>query len=422
MKDLLQKAQTLFLLVAGWTLMACSGDDGQGSGSTLTDYIKVEGEIIFGAKETSKTIFIDANCHWTIDLQDAWQGLSVVGSPEGDGSREVTITTPVNQTVNTRGASMIISSRGGFRKFVRVRQLAGDANLSVSPTELNIPVTGGSASFTITTNTTWNITGSTSGFTYDKTSGTGTSQVTVTAEANPYEDSRKLTLVVTVGNDAPVEVNIIQSGKSSTFEVSPSNFEGVTAVGVELAVSVTSDVTWTVRSNTNWASVPNWNAQMTSGTVLVKVEANHSAQSRTAELVFTASNKEQTQRTVTIQQQGSIVPTIATPTAQERTRNTATIVGTLTSDFPLTSCKLVYCSKDKGDPRTASGAQSVAFTPTANGSQYSFSQQLTGLSDGTSYNLRVTATNAIGTGYSEILEFTTTGRTPDSGDNPQPEW
>lgn len=64
---------------------------------------------------------------------------------------------PKNDTVEDITRTLIVTANGGQASQIAIVQAAGDARLSVSPTEITIPQSGSAVSVTVTSNTTWTV-------------------------------------------------------------------------------------------------------------------------------------------------------------------------------------------------------------------------------------------------------------------------
>lgn len=64
---------------------------------------------------------------------------------------------PKNDTVEDITRTLIVTANGGQASQIAIVQAAGDARLSVSPTEITIPQSGTAVSVTVTSNTTWTV-------------------------------------------------------------------------------------------------------------------------------------------------------------------------------------------------------------------------------------------------------------------------
>ena len=100
-------------------------------------------------------------------------------------------------------------------------------------------------------------------------------------------------------------------------------------------------------------------------------------------------------------------PIVSLAAPSNITSNTATVSGSVTADGGASIIEKGVCWSTTNK------------TPTTSDSKYSggpgtgsFSSSITGLTPGTTYNLRAYATNSVGTGYSDALSFTTLALLP----------
>lgn len=62
---------------------------------------------------------------------------------------------PANGTIEEIVRTLKVTANGGQAAQIAIKQAAGDAKLSVSPTEITIPQNGSAVSVTVTSNTSW---------------------------------------------------------------------------------------------------------------------------------------------------------------------------------------------------------------------------------------------------------------------------
>lgn len=62
---------------------------------------------------------------------------------------------PANETIEEIVRTLKVTANGGQAVQIAIKQAAGDAKLSVSPTEITIPQNGSAVSVTVTSNTSW---------------------------------------------------------------------------------------------------------------------------------------------------------------------------------------------------------------------------------------------------------------------------
>lgn len=227
--------------------------DGKGKGQQIgssTDpasFIKLSTSDIKGF---IKTIKVSAS---TASSAKATLQVSVNGDAYGSAVNLTTSNTEYRFTGNSKGEILIEYSQPSTKKALYIKKIEiiyltstkSDANLSFSPTQLNLE-TGQTQVIEFTKATTADVTFTSSNesvATYDAATSTitaiapGTTTITATSEANEQYEAGNATLVVTVKN--PV--------KPANLAFSPTEIElgvGATQV-VEFTKSTTADVTFT---------------------------------------------------------------------------------------------------------------------------------------------------------------------------------
>lgn len=86
-------------------------------------------------------------------------GAVIDGDPgaSGEFNFSVTLNFPLNDTVDEVTRTLKVTTAGGQTAQIAIKQAAGDARLSVTPTEITIPQAGGSVSVDVESNTTWTV-------------------------------------------------------------------------------------------------------------------------------------------------------------------------------------------------------------------------------------------------------------------------
>ena len=69
----------------------------------------------------------------------------------------LSLTFPENETIEEVTRTLKVTAGGGQTAQIAIRQAAGDAELSVDPTEITIPQDGSAVSVQVTSNTTWTV-------------------------------------------------------------------------------------------------------------------------------------------------------------------------------------------------------------------------------------------------------------------------
>ncbi len=69
----------------------------------------------------------------------------------------IEFTFPANATIEEVDRVLIVEANGGQSQQITIKQAAGDATLSVEPTEITIPQDGSAVSVQVTSNTNWTV-------------------------------------------------------------------------------------------------------------------------------------------------------------------------------------------------------------------------------------------------------------------------
>lgn len=86
-------------------------------------------------------------------------GSAITGDPGATAqfAFSISLTFPANATVSAITRSLIVTDNAGGTAQIAIVQTAGDATLSVSPTEITIPQAGTAQTVTVTSNTSWTV-------------------------------------------------------------------------------------------------------------------------------------------------------------------------------------------------------------------------------------------------------------------------
>ena len=168
--------------------------------------------ITIGSANNSNASFaITSNTTWTISNKPSWLNLS---SSSGSNNATITVTAnSANATSNPRVAILTVSGGGISRNVTVTQSGVGSIYLEVNPSSLALEQANGSKrSFTVTSNTTWTITGKPSWFDLSISSGSNNATIVVTANsANASSADRSATLTVS-GGGLTKYVNVAQYG------------------------------------------------------------------------------------------------------------------------------------------------------------------------------------------------------------------
>ena len=96
---------------------------------------------------------------YTAAGNSATNGSAITGDPGASAqfAFSIALTFPANTSVSDITRSLIVTDNAGNAVQIAIVQAAGDATLSVSPTEITIPQAGTAQSVTVTSNTSWTV-------------------------------------------------------------------------------------------------------------------------------------------------------------------------------------------------------------------------------------------------------------------------
>jgi subtilisin family serine protease len=163
--------------------------------------------------EDTTTFEVASNITWSANSDQTWLTISPT---TGTGDGTVTVTSEANPTVTERIAIITVSANGVASQTVIVTQSAGFATLSVSSSTLEIGATEGStASFNVSSNTTWSAISDQLWLTLNPGTSTGNGAVTITAKENPSTNERTATITVSTTGADSKSVSVTQETKTA---------------------------------------------------------------------------------------------------------------------------------------------------------------------------------------------------------------
>lgn len=196
-------------------LSSC-GDDGGDSPApelkTSTTSIKLAATGEEGAQFT-----ITSNTNWTIDVDESWIEVSPM---YGKGDDTIEVSAEDNTDDSKRTATITVKA-GSLERKVKVTQEAGQS-LSVSPQNPQLAAgKGATGSFTITSNSSWTISGTPSWLSLSATQGTNTTTITMTTtEKNFSDNTRTASLAITAGTKSATVTVTQEATFDSSVKVS----------------------------------------------------------------------------------------------------------------------------------------------------------------------------------------------------------
>lgn len=247
------KTKIFFTILAALPLVAglsgCKSDD-ETQAKPAKEILKVEGgNIEIRANEETKEVAITADCAWTVTYDGGDFGNALTVQPlKGNGNGVLVITTNQNSSMSDRNASIILTSDGGLKQKISVRQTSSDPGMTVTKKLYEFDaIPSASQLLTITSNTNWSIT-LPSGIDWihlSQASGnSGSSAVEITCDEIQTDADRSATFTIQYGSNS-TEIEVRQEGKTNiTLSVTPDELPTFTPDGGTQIVKVQSNAAW----------------------------------------------------------------------------------------------------------------------------------------------------------------------------------
>ena len=403
----------VFSLLLSATAVSCWDANEELEATPSREFMRTA-DVVIAGNSTQGTIHVDANCGWTIATSDTWLSLS---ASSGEGNGDVTVTmSAIPSSMEERSATVTLKSAEGITTTLKVRQEKNGEMISVVPNELEFYADEtGYQEFTVTANSSWTITGAPAWLSLSVTEGTGTGSVRVTVTENTSENSRTpAVLTVTGSGGTSTTVTIRQSGRSALLTASPLNI-AATALSDTYTFTVTGNVNWQAGVSDDWLTGLSSDSGTGREEITFTCRDNTALTPRTGTIVVTSENQRQRVE-ITVTQLAAELPVVGMLVMVELDEEKATLGSSVTSMFPVTEYGVCY--GETANPTTA-GLKVVVGreTPT----EETFTAKISGLTKGNTYHARAYAVSAVGTAYSDDLEFAALSR-PNNDDNDRPQF
>lgn len=244
------------------------------------------------------TVNVVSNCEWAISSSNTWLRPSV---SSGNGNVTLTCTADNNATTAIRSATLTFSAAGVANQVITFTQGAASPMVEISPATLGFYASGGSASVTVTSNTSWSISSNQTWLSLNKSTGTGGSTFVCTADANTQTSARTATVTITATGVTAKTITIGQDGVGLALSVSETSLTFAVA-GENKVVNITSNTSWSASDDADWLTLST-ESGTNNGQLTINAEANSSLSSRIG--TITISGDGVSNRIITITQDGT---------------------------------------------------------------------------------------------------------------------
>lgn len=116
-------------------------------------------KLTFSIGVQGNTLELEAPETYNVGGVDVANGAAIEGDPGASAvyNWSVRFTIPINDTINTKTAQIIVTDAGGHTDTCVLTQAAGDARISVSTNSIELDYLGTPVSFNVESNTSWTI-------------------------------------------------------------------------------------------------------------------------------------------------------------------------------------------------------------------------------------------------------------------------
>lgn len=361
------------------------------------------------ARNASQDITITSNTAWGAVSDVTWATLSAT---LGVGNGSLSVKLEDNTSTEPRTAT-ITFSYGSTQQTVTINQAAATASLSTQ--EVTLPARDASQEISITTNSAWTASSYDTWIHIINEKGDGDGKFTFTLDNNLETETRQGTINVTYGQG---KMTITVNQQPATASLSTQEVS-LAAKSSSQDVRVTSNTVWSASTDNSWIHVEDAAGEV-NGRFTITVDDNKSLTARQGKVTFTYGNGTQT---IIVNQSAASATKFEKVQANNVGRYQADISGIINSEFDVTEYGVVYSATvteptlDEDNDNIHSSV--ISQTPV---SQEIVSATIKGLKAGSKNYARIYTKGPLGTEYSAVVSFVTTGGSPDAGDNPTPSY
>lgn len=228
----------------------------------------------------SDVFAVISNVNWNITSSEPW--LSV--SPDsGSDIETITVDFSDNQTVDPRQAVITVTGdQGTSNREIVVIQEAGDPFMDVSTMEINLPNTpGGTTTFDIDANVSWDLVEGASWFDLDQNTGAGDGTITLTYDENLTINARSEVIDISGSNGvSALQIVVNQEASDRFMDADPTTFDVGPDAG-SVVVNITSNIDWFVSTSSLWFNIDPAAGGTGNGTLTINYDENNTLDPRT---------------------------------------------------------------------------------------------------------------------------------------------
>lgn len=232
-----------------------------------------------GAPAGITTFEVISNIDWTVTEAFDWIEVSPAS---GSGNETLTVNYEENTSLIPRVASFTVTGDGVPDVVLTVTQAGADPVLVVTPSNRNVGIAAGTTSFSIISNTSWDVSESAAWLSVDPLSGSGNATLEVTFQQNNNGSVRVGEITISTTGKLAVVVTVTQEGQTPELSVDPGSFDFLAPNGINF-LNVYSNTTWVITDDMDWLGL-NLDTPAGNQVVQVSVVMNNTGVVRTGEI------------------------------------------------------------------------------------------------------------------------------------------
>lgn len=242
----------------------------------------------------SYIINITSEGAWTAETSQSW----IMVTPESGtaGTSQLTISTTPNESTNERNGFVYLKIAGNTLVQIPVTQKG--IYLTVDPTTLRFGSTSSQQILSVRSNISWSVLSAPSWLSLSENKGTGSTNITVTAQENSLTTDREGDIVIgNEGSSLNATIKVTQTGKTFSDLIASLSFSDQAG---QQYVDIETDGQWTVSTDYSWINL-NPISGNGNGRLAVSVTENTSDEKRDGVVAVTVGN---TTKNISVSQSG----------------------------------------------------------------------------------------------------------------------
>lgn len=257
-------------------------EDGQMFNMTIllekstNDYFMLSPKSIQVSGDSSSYIArVRSNMKWSFIIMEGADFISSKERDSGKGSKDLVFYISTNSIDSPRSGRIKFTTEEGNEVYLIITQEKSLEYVTVDPTELTFPASGGSETVIIDSNTSWNIQEKPAWITVQPEEGNGGAPevVEVTAAENLGAYHSGFVLFASPGG-ATAELGVEQMEKGAPLIITPDTIHGIPSSGGSYEVTIKATGNWTCSYNPTWARPDNGSGAAGETTFTLDVEPN----------------------------------------------------------------------------------------------------------------------------------------------------